>query len=161
MVDIFPVTYNAWVAGGIVLAESGPDLVTKYQAKDYVSDTSQLTQGILDSGMVLVYFTPDFDINPNQWAPLPYSFLMNVQGNPVNYNWTYITALGQVTLQFYLTPNTNNGGILNEVYEGPNVSSITLPNAEFKVVIVPGTLTREISTVINKKVSKTGHIFIN
>jgi len=158
MVDIFPVSYNAWTVGGYATAEFAPLQSTQYPAKYYVSGNSQLTQGILDSGMVLVYFTPNFDSNPNQWAPLPYSFLMNIDGYQVNYNWTYITAPGQVTLQFYLTSIT--GGLYEEE-RGPTVSSVLLPDAEFKVVVVPGTLTRQIVTAINKKVTKMGQISIN
>jgi hypothetical protein len=158
LVDTFSVNSADWTEGGEVIAQFASDDGFGYSAQQYTRNDSNITAGILDSGMVLVYFTPAPDFFPDQWLPLPYSvteFYGSDQSISFQYNYTYIMAAGQVTLEFYVTPlNTAYGAI-------PDVSTIAVPDAYYKIIVVPGTLTHEISDAIHKKVSKMGHISIN
>ena len=56
-----------------------------------------VTQGVLDSGLVLVYMTPNLSDN-SQWSPLPYTF---ETGLGYSYDFVYVTGPGSVELEFY------------------------------------------------------------
>jgi hypothetical protein len=53
-----------------------------------------VTSGVLATGMVLAYFVPDPPDYPDQWVPLPYSFL--AFGEQYYYNFAYQTNVGIV-----------------------------------------------------------------
>jgi hypothetical protein len=159
MVDTFSANSADWTIGGYaVAAEIATNESYSYSDQIYTRHNSNITAGILDSGMVLVYFTPAPDNYPDQWLPLPYSIAVYFNYNAstsLQYNYSYIMEVGQIILQFYLTPlNTTVSAM-------PDVSTISVPAAYFKIIVVPGILTHEIIDAIHKKVSKMGHISIN
>jgi hypothetical protein len=157
LVDTFSVNTTDWTTQGEAYAQNSNSFGYAYATQIYTRSNSNVTAGILDSGMVLVYFTAAEGFVQNQWLPLPYSIAENF-GNPqipLQYNWSYQTSTNQIMLQFYLTPLDTTKNAL------PAVSTATIPNAKYKIIVVPGTLTHEIITAIHKKVSKMGHISID
>jgi hypothetical protein len=157
IVDTFSVKTTDWATGGTVYAELDNSSGYGYNAQTFTITNASITAGILDSGMVLAYFTPDAPFNPNQWLPLPYMIPIYINSGVItmDYNYSYLTALNTVTIQFYLTGLSTNNNTL------PSVSTISIPSAKYKIVVIPGTLTREIVSAVNKKISKTGHIANN
>jgi hypothetical protein len=158
MVDTFSVNTAGWTAGGIAFAEVSTGSAYEYATQFYTRYNSNITAGILDSGMVLVYFTPAPDFYLNQWLSLPYSiseYFNDDSQTSLQYNYSYIMSQGQLTLEFYLSPVNTPATSL------PDVSTIGIPDAQYKIIVVPGILTHEIIDAIHKKVSKMGHISIN
>jgi hypothetical protein len=158
LVDTFSVNTADWTTGGEVFAQISSNNAYGYEAQIYTRYNSNITAGIMDSGMVLVYFTPAPDFYANQWLSLPYSIAEYIGGNPLTsfqYNYSYVMAAEQLSLEFYLTPLNTAASAM------PDVSTIAVPAAYYKIVVVPGILTHEIIDAIHKKVSKMGVISIN
>jgi hypothetical protein len=151
-VDTFTVFTAEWSVGGQAFAQFDNNEAYAYSAKQVVRYNNIISQGILDSGMVLVSFTPDSAFNPNQWLSLPYTILGYDAANSkvVNYNWSYLTDINKVTLQFYLTPTVTG------YY--PDVTNFTVPDAHFKVVVIPAAVAQQIDAVTNKKFNSKGRV---
>jgi len=91
---------------------------------------SRITQGILDSGMVMVYVAPNAN-DPNQWSPLPYSFLSF--GSAFYYNYVYETMPGKVRLHFFYTQNGSTAA-------PTTLSTDVIPTHRYKIVAISGTV---------------------
>jgi hypothetical protein len=102
--------------------------------------------------MVLVSFTADSAFNPSQYLPLPYIIAGHEPANDsiVNYNWSYLAAVNKITLQFYVTPTSTQ--------DFPDISTFTVPNARYKVVVIPATVAQQITAVTNKKFTSQGRV---
>jgi hypothetical protein len=87
---------------------------------------SLITSGLLNTGMVLVYFQAN-PANTAQWQPLPYSF-----PSYFFYNWAYETFEGKVRLYFYITGRNSA--------EPPNIETFQVPTRKYKIVMVSGTI---------------------
>jgi hypothetical protein len=158
LVDTFSVKTADWTTGGEIVAQFASGTGWGYPAQIYTRYNSNITAGILDSGMVLVYFTPAPGFYVNQWLSLPYSIAVYLDGNSstsFQYNYSYIMGAGQLSLEFYLTPLNTAASAM------PNVSTIGVPDAYYKIVVIPGILTHEIIDAIHKKVNKMGQISID
>lgn len=103
MVDTFTLTtsqftWNSWYAYA-----SSDGSYTEYFTRYHDCPFSAVTADVLASGMVLAYFTPDPANSPNQWAPLPYTFL--AFGGAFYYNFVYQTSVGSVRIHYFYTAN--------------------------------------------------------
>jgi hypothetical protein len=154
--DTFSVNTADWTVGGYAYAEFTNNSAYPFATQYFNRPEPNITQGILDSGMVLVYFTADRPFNATQWLPIPYTIPEYANTNSgqllLDYNWSYLTTVGQLKLQFYLTP------LSKPTEDYPAVSSITVPNAAYKVVVVPATITQEITSITKKRINLKGQI---
>lgn len=129
--DVFTVPASAWASSSTgYMLETGSGGYTEYFMQGYVRNNNTITQDVLDNGMVLIYMTPSPANNPNQWAPLPYSFPSF--GTQYYTNFVYITAPGQVTLGFFFSkidPAATLPAIL---------SYVQTEDYKFKIVTVTG-----------------------
>lgn len=94
---------------------------------------SSLTQGILDSGSVMVYFTPNAT-NTNQWAPLPYT--LPDFTSQYYYVFAFETMPGKLRLHYFYVPNGSSGNT-------PSISvrsTETIPTRRYKIVAIGGTI---------------------
>ncbi|MBB6127328.1 collagen-like protein [Mucilaginibacter lappiensis] len=109
---------------------AGDSVITRY-AKGVEYNSPLLTAGMLERGLVLVYFQP----NPNvtQWQPLPYSFPSVY--DEYNYNYAYETFVSKVRLYFYFTRITT---------DGPSLDSYQVPATKFRIVVASGNMANSI-----------------
>src|SRR5882762_7992904 len=71
--DTFSLVSADWLwNSGYTYSNSNSGTVT-YFTRYHDVTFSKITQGMLDSGMVVVYLAPNAN-DLNQWAPLPYTF---------------------------------------------------------------------------------------
>lgn len=152
LVDTFSVPTSEWANGGTAYAQFANGEAYGYSAEQVVRYNDIITQGVLDSGMVLVSFTSAPSYAATQWLSLPYTIqgVDAVHNVIVNYNWSYVTAVHKVTLQFYLTPTSTS------YY--PDATNFAVPDARFKVVVISATVAREITAVTNKKFTAQGRV---
>ena len=99
-----------------------------HDAKAVDVNNSLLTAGLLNTGLVLVYFQANPDDNAVQWQPLPFSIPTIGNSPDYNCNWAYETFVGKVRLYFYLTKIT---------VDPPYVKDYQVPTTRFKIVMVP------------------------
>jgi hypothetical protein len=125
--DVFTVATADWLYNDIFYVGTSPGGSSGYFSKYYDHANALITDDLLNTGMVLVYFqsVPDYNA-PTEWQPLPFSF-----GGGYSYNWAYIASAGKVRLEFYFVSiNT----------APPVLSTFNLPTAKFKVITVTGSL---------------------
>jgi len=127
-VDTFTVANAAWLWNSSYSFYTGGGGYTSWFTRYTDKADSTITAGILDSGMVLVFFTP-FDTA--QWAPLPYSYPSF--SDAFYYNFVFQTMVGKVRLHIFF-----NG--VDATSTVPTLSTYVFPNYKFKIVIVAGTL---------------------
>jgi hypothetical protein len=142
MVDTFSLSNSDWLWNSSYWYSTGPGSATGWFTRyhDRV-DSTMITQGILDSGMVLVYFTPYTD-QPNQWVSLPFSFPSF--SNAYYTNYVYETFLGKVRLHIFFNLVDNSGTL-------PTLSTFQFATHKFKIVTVAGNLaSRMVQTGIDR-----------
>jgi hypothetical protein len=108
-------------------ANSGSGYATRY----YIRGFSKITQGILDTGEVLVYFTADpltYD-----WQPLNYTF---ANGDQYYLNIFFQPSPSQVELDFFFTPNGTTATLPNN----NALRTFDIATYRFKIVAVSGTI---------------------
>jgi len=103
MVDTFSLTgaqfaWNSWYTFA-----SSNGSYTEYFTRYHDCPFSAVTADVLASGMVLAYFVPDTASYPNQWVPLPYTFL--AFNSAFYYNFVYQTSVGSVRIHYFYTAN--------------------------------------------------------
>jgi hypothetical protein len=128
-VDTFSLVSSQWLWNDNYLLYTGSGSYTEWFTRYYKATFPAVTQGVLDSGMVMVYMTPDI-ANKNQWSPLPYTF---DTGNGYSYDFVYVTGPGTVELEFFLANQS-------PTVTPPTLSTYVLPNYSFKCVAVTGTI---------------------
>lgn len=101
-VDTFTVVNSQWLWNSAWIYSTGNGAFTEYFTRYHDQADSKITKGILDTGMVMVYFTPN-QSDSNQWVPLPYTFL--AFGGAFYYNYAYETMPGKVRLHYWYTAN--------------------------------------------------------
>jgi hypothetical protein len=129
MVDTFTLVSSQWLYNDNYVLFTGSGSYTEWFTRYYKATFSAVTQGVLDSGMVMVYMTPN-GLNNNQWSPVPYTF---DTGNGYAYDFVYVTSPGTVELEFYFGDETSSA-------TPPALSTYVLPSYKFKLVAVTGTL---------------------
>jgi hypothetical protein len=135
LVDTFTLVNTQWVLSGGYEFYTAVGAVTVYPARTYLAKFNAVTQSILNTGEVLVYFTP-MDISgsyyANQWLPLPFQFADFTTTN-FDYDISYQTLLGNVLLFFFFEPKIPNATL-------PSLSTYNIATYKFKIVAVSGTI---------------------
>jgi hypothetical protein len=127
--DVFSIGGADWLWNSQYIFETSPGGYTEYFTRYYVRNNNTVTQDVLDNGMVLVYFTPSPEYNPNQWVPLPYQFDL---GFGYTYNYVYVTAVGGVTFHYFFIQTDASATL-------PTLSTYNDIVRKFKIVTVTGT----------------------
>jgi len=127
-VDTFTVANAQWLYNSQYSMETSPGSYVEYFTRYYDRTESTITQDILTSGMVLVYFTPNPIVGP-AWDALTYQFL---DGSGDFY---YVVAanvtVGQVELDYFFQQIVANSSL-------PTLYNYDIPTYRFKVVVVSG-----------------------
>jgi hypothetical protein len=129
-VDTFTVKGSDWLWNSQYVYETSPGSYTEYFTRYYVRPNNTITPGLLDSGLVIVYFTPSPVYNPTQWAPLPYQFDSSFGYTD---NYVYVTAAGQVTLHYFFIQTDPTATL-------PTLSTYNDETRKFKIVTITGKL---------------------
>ncbi|HVU96314.1 MAG TPA: collagen-like protein [Puia sp.] len=165
LVDTFSIYTDNWTMGDSVYVQHDNTNYSTFAAKSATRWIGELTQDILDHGMILVSFTPSPLNEPTQWLPIPYTIPGTDPHNmQVNYNWSYVTGVQDLRLQFYFTPysnTTNNYYYYWPLTAGPDLPEFNVPDARYKVVIIPASVTQEITSITKRKFSNTGKVLSN
>jgi hypothetical protein len=141
--DTFRLASADWLYNsGYTYSNSNGGTVTYFTRYHDVS-FSKLTQGMLDSGMVMVYGEMNAN-DTNQWSPLPYTFLSF--GSAFYYNYVFETMPGKVRLHFFYTANGSG------VPPG-TLSTDVIPTHKYKIVAISGA----ISTAMKRDRVDTGN----
>ena len=130
-VDTFTVVNAQWAWNSQYAFQTSVSSFTEYFTRYYNASFSKITQSILNTGQVMVYFTPNTSNNTNQWAPLPYQFT-DGSGN-FNYEFAFETNVGTVRLHFFFVQLVASATI-------PTLSTYILPAYKFKIVAISGTI---------------------
>jgi hypothetical protein len=128
-VDTFTLVSSQWLWNDNYILFTGGGSYTEWFTRYYKATFSAVTQGVLDSGMVMVYMTPNLT-NNNQWSPVPYTF---DTGDEYSYDFVYVTSPGTVELEFYFADVSNTA-------TPPTLSTYVLPTYSFKLVAVTGSI---------------------
>jgi hypothetical protein len=126
--DVFTVQGSDWLWNSQYVYETSAGSYTEYFTRYYVRPNNTITQGLLDSGLVVVYFTPSPVNNPYQWAPLPYQFDSSFGYTD---NYVYVTAVGQVTLHYFFIQTDPTATL-------PTLSTYNDETRQFKVITITG-----------------------
>jgi len=167
LVDTFSIYTGDWMPGETVYAQFDNSDAYPYPAKYWKRWISGLTQDILDHGMVILSFTPAKAFEPTQWLPLPYTITgLDANGTRVNYNWSYVTGEHTLRFQFYLTPLANVTYYPAFATSGagstqPDLEDFQVPDAQYKVVMLPATVAQQITSITKKQFSNTGRVLSN
>ncbi len=129
VIDTFTVANADWASGTYWLSHA-PNAALGWASRYYDRTDSAVTQGVLDSGMVLVFFK-SYTSHANEWTILPFSMLNTFAG--FNYNFVFETSVASVRLHIYFTPWDASS-------TPPSVYTYTFPAYTFKIVSVAGTL---------------------
>jgi hypothetical protein len=129
VVDTFTLVSSQWLWNDNYILFTGGGSYTEWFTRYYKATFSAITQGVLDSGMVMVYMTPNM-LNNNQWSPVPYTF---DTGDGYSYDFVYVTSPGTVELEFYFSDETNTA-------TPPTLSTYVMASYTFKLVAVTGSI---------------------
>lgn len=127
--DVFTIGGSDWLWNSQYVFETSSSSYTEYFTRYYVRNNNTITQDVLDNGLVLVYFTPSPQNNPNQWVPLPYQFDSSFG---YTYNYVYVTSVGKVTLHYFFIQTSTTATL-------PTLSTYNDEIRKFKVVTITGT----------------------
>jgi hypothetical protein len=130
LVDTFTLTSADWSWNSLYSFSTGSGSYTSYFTRFHDATDSLITQAILNTGLILVYFTP-YQNNANQWEPLPYSFL--AFSSAYYYNFVFETFLYKVRLHYFYSANGSGS-------TPTNLSTTVIPNHSFKIIVVSGTI---------------------
>ncbi|HEY4064298.1 MAG TPA: collagen-like protein [Puia sp.] len=130
-VDTFSIKSAQWAWNSFYEFQTGTGGYTEYFTRYYDATFTSITQNILNTGEVMVYFTPNTTGNTNQWAPLAYQFT-DASGN-FNYNVCFETMPGKVRLHYFFVQTVSSATI-------PTLSTYTIATYKFKIVAVSGTI---------------------
>ena len=130
LVDVFSLTNSQWIYNSQYSLETSNGSYTEYFTRYHNVTDSAVTQTILNTGEVMVFFVPDPIVDTNQWAPLPFQFVDG--SNIFTYNIAFETMPYTVRLHYFFT-QLQNGTI-------PNLASFNIPTYKFKIVVISGTI---------------------
>ena len=128
-VDTFSLVSSQWLWNDNYILYTAGGSYTEWFTRYYKATFSAVTQGVLDSGLVMVYMTPNI-IDNNQWAPVPYTFDSQ---DGYSFNFVYVTSPGTVELEFYFSDETTTATT-------PTLSTYLISTYTFKLVAVTGSL---------------------
>ena len=75
LVDVFSLTNSQWIYNSQYSLETSNGSYTEYFTRYHDVTDSAVTQAILNTGEVMVFFVPNPIVDTNQWAPLPFQFV--------------------------------------------------------------------------------------
>jgi len=127
--DVFTIHGSDWLWNSQYVYETSPGSYTEYFTRYYVRKNSTVSQNVLNTGMVLCYFTPSPVYNPNQWEPLPYQFDSSFGYTD---NYVYVTSVGQVVFHYFFIQTDPTATL-------PTLSTYNDETRNFKIVTVSGT----------------------
>ena len=130
-VDTFTLTNAQWAWNSQYSLETAPGSYTEYFTRYHDVTLASITQGIIDSGMVLAYFVPNPLVNTNNWTPLPFQFLDGSQN--FFYDVVFQVSVGKVELGYFFQQ-------INAAASLPTLSTYTIPSYTFKLVVISGSL---------------------
>jgi hypothetical protein len=130
LVDVFSLTNSQWIYNSQYSLETSNGSYTEYFTRYHDVTDSAVTQAILNTGEVMVFFVPNPIVDTNQWAPLPFQFVDG--SNIFTYNIAFETMPYTVRLHYFFT-QLQNGTI-------PNLASFNIPTYKFKIVVISGTI---------------------
>lgn len=130
MVDTFTLTNSQWLYNSQYSLETSPGSYTEYFTRYHDVTFPAITQGIIDSGMVLVYFVPNPIVSTVNWTQLPFQFLDGSE--EFFYDVAFTTLAGKVELDYFFQ-QVNSGTI-------PTLSTFNIPTYTFKLVAISGSL---------------------
>ncbi len=131
-----------WLYNSGYLYSTGGGGYTEYFTRYHDVAFSKVTQGILDSGMVMVYMEPNAT-DSNQWSPLPYTFL--AFGGQYYYNFVYESMPGKVRLHYFYTANGSGTS-------PTTLSTDVIPTHKYKIIALTGT----VSTAMKRQLIDVG-----
>ncbi|PWT77746.1 MAG: hypothetical protein C5B59_03170 [Bacteroidetes bacterium] len=136
-VDTFSLTNSDWAYNGYITFVSFHG-IDSFPDRYYDLNDSLITPGILDSGLVSVFFAPD-NRKLGQWAALPYQ-IINQQTDSFSHNIDFETFNYKVRLDYFLVPN---GFVDSSCCSWvTDVKVFAIPDYKFKIVIESGTVGR-------------------
>jgi len=145
--DTFRLTNAQWATGGSYIYDHVPGgymwAISRFHDRNFTA----ITQDVLNTGMVLCYFTPSLTFNVNNWVPLNYSMLE--PSDRYFYNVAYETSVGKIKLHYYLRSNVAGTS-------APAVASATISNYKFKIVAVSGSMGRTMNSGTAKQLQFKG-----
>jgi hypothetical protein len=129
-VDTFSLVNSDWLFAH--LYDFSYDATTQYgnPARYHIQVFSKITQDILNTGEILVYFTPDG--STYNWQPLNYTFSYF---NQYYLNIFFQPSLGHIELDFFITPN----GAASQPTT-LDLQNFDIATYRFKIVAVSGTI---------------------
>jgi hypothetical protein len=130
LVDVFSLVNSQWTYNSQYSLETSSGSYTEYFTRYHDVTDSAVTQAILNTGEVMVFFVPNPIVDTNQWAPLPYQFVDG--SNIFTYNIAFETMPYTVRLHYFFT-QLQAGTI-------PNLSTFNIPTYKFKIVVISGTI---------------------
>jgi hypothetical protein len=136
LVDVFSLVNSQWAYNSQYSLETSSGSYTEYFTRYHDVTDSAVTEAILNTGEVMVFFVPNPIVDTNQWAPLPYQFVDG--SNIFTYNIAFETMPYTVRLHYFFT-QLQAGTI-------PNLSTFNIPTYKFKIVVISG----EISTAMQQ-----------
>ncbi len=126
-VDTFTLVNSQWLWNDNYIFYTASGSYTEWFTRYHKVTFPAVTQGVLDSGLVLVYMTPNLS-DKSQWSPLPYTF---DNGLGYSYDFVYVTSPGSVELEFYLANQS-------PTVTPPTLSTFPIATYSFKLVAVTG-----------------------
>lgn len=140
--DTFSLVNTDWLYNSGYFYSTGSGGYTEYFTRYHDVAFSKVTQGVLDSGMVIVYMEPNAT-DSNQWSPLPYTFL--AFGGQYYYNFVYESMPGKVRLHYFYTANGSGTA-------PTTLSTDVIPTHKYKIVALTGT----VSTAMKRQLIDVG-----
>jgi hypothetical protein len=130
LVDVFSLVNSQWLYNSQYSLETTSGSYTEYFTRYHDVTDSAVTQAILNTGEVMVFFVPDPIVDTNQWAPLPYQFVDG--SNIFTYNIVFETMPYTVRLHYFFT-QLQAGTI-------PYLATFNIPTYKFKIVVISGVI---------------------
>ena len=131
MVDTFTLTSSKWTYNSQYSLETSPGSYTEYFTRYHDVTFPAVTQGIIDSGMVLAYFVPNPLVSTVSWTPLPYQFLDGSEN--FFYDVVFQISVGKVELGYFFQQ-------INPTATLPTLSTYNIPTYTFKLVAISGSM---------------------
>ena len=130
LVDVFSLVSSQWIYNSQYSLETSSGSYTEYFTRYHDVTDSAVTQAILNTGVVMVFFVPNPIVDTNQWLPLPYQF---EDGSQIfTYNLAFETMPNTVRLHYFFA-QINPGTI-------PTLATFDIPTYKFKIVVISGTI---------------------
>ncbi|WP_295122821.1 collagen-like protein [uncultured Chitinophaga sp.] len=129
-VDNFSLVSTDWVYNSIYWFTTTNGVAQGQITKYHTRNNAAVTNDILNTGMVLVYFQSSSTTDAAIWTPMPFSWTHNA-GSGYSYNYAYATAVGKVTLHFFFAKT-------DAAAAPPAINTFVVPPFRVKIVTVAG-----------------------